>query len=174
MKLKSILLLIGSIFIIIGITLKTKIYYHNYLINKQEIKAVTNYFNQQNNEYIAIIEIPKINLKKGIKENDNVDKGIMLLDKDKIIDNTFILAAHSGNCDICYFNQLDTIKKNDIIYFYYNHIKFTFEIFKIERKRKSTFTLQDDKDTITLITCEKNNEDYQIIMIGKLIKKERM
>ena len=173
MKLKNVLLLISSIFIIIGITLKTSNQYHSYLINKKEKKAITNFINKQKSEYIAIIEIPQINLKKGIREDDNVDKGIMLLDKDKVINDTFILAAHSGNCEVCYFNHLDELKNKDIIYFYYNKMKYTFEIIKIERKRKLTFTLQNEVNTITLITCEKDNDDYQIIIIGNLISKEK-
>lgn len=173
MQLKNILIIISSLFIIIGSTLKTSNNYHSYLINQKENKAITNFINNQASEYIAIIEIPQINLKKGIREDDNVDQGIMVVDKEKFLNNNFILASHSGNCTVCYFNHLDELKTNDMIYLYYNRDKYTFVIREIERKRKLTFTLHDEHNTITLITCEKNNDDYQIIIIGNLISKEK-
>lgn len=172
MKSKIILLFISSILIIVGLTLKTSTYYHNYLIQKQEINTLTNFFNNQIDEEIAILEIPKINLKKTIQDNQNVDEGIMVIDKDKLINNDIILAAHSGNCDICYFDRLDELKKDDLVYFYYNHIKLTFKILEIQVKRKLTFMLPDKENTITLITCQKDNRDYQLIIIGQLIDKE--
>ena len=173
MQVKNILIIISSLFIIIGLTIKTSNNYHSYLISQKENKAITNFINNQASEYIAIIEIPYIKLKIGIREDDNVDQGIMLLDKDKVSNDTFILASHSGNCEVGYFNHLDELKNKDIIYFYYNNMKYTFEIIEIERKRKLTFTLQDKVNTITLITCEKDNDNYQIIIIGNLISKEK-
>ena len=52
--------------------------------NKKEHNNIVNYIkNNDSSNYISVLEIPKINLKKGIKINTNVDEGISIIDIDK-------------------------------------------------------------------------------------------
>lgn len=164
-------LVISICLIILGFSFKVNNKYEKYIIEKKEIDSINNFIEKKDNElnYYAIIEIPKINLKRGINENDNVNKGIVILSNDI---NNIILASHSGNCDKCYFSSLDKLDVNDLIYFYYDNIKYIYKIDDITLKEKNTFKLDYLKDTITLITCSKNNENMNIIIIGKLISKE--
>ena len=174
MKLKIIILLISIIFIIIGLAIKTEMYYKKYQISKKEFDSINRFIeNKLEDEYIAVLEIPKINLKRGLKLNTTVDEGITILDYNKFITGNIILASHSGNCDICYFSRLDVLKVNDNIYIYKDNIKYIYQVDNIEEKRKNTFKLEDDIDSITLITCKKNTNDIQIIIKGKLIRKNK-
>lgn len=174
MKLRISIIILSSTFIIIGITIKAKLYYKEYNINKEEQKNIINYIeNKDNSNYISILEIPKINLKRGIKLDTNVDKDITIIDYNKFINNNIILASHSGNCDVCYFKKLDKLELNDLIYLYKDNIKKIYIIESIIEKKKNTFKLEDDIDSITLITCKKNTLDTQIIIKAKLIREEK-
>ena len=93
----------------------------NYIDNKQD-----------SDEYIAVLEIPSINLKKGIvsisSNKNNVNKNVYML-KETILPNDnntshIILASHSGNSSISFFKDLNKVIKKDIIYFYYNNYKY--------------------------------------------------
>ena len=77
MKLKIILILISSLFIITGISFNINDCYNNYVIEKNEFKNIYNYFKGENN-YLFVLEIHKINLKRGINNNQNVDKDIVI------------------------------------------------------------------------------------------------
>ncbi len=172
MKLKSIIL-ISSLFIIIGITLKCNNYYQNYKIQKQEINSIANYLeHKDNNDFVAILEIPKINLKRGLKKDSNVDEDITIIDYQRFLNNDIILASHSGNCSICYFNRLDELKNEDIIYLYKDNVKYTYQIYNIKELKKNSFKIENHNNTITLITCHKIKDDIQIIIEAKIINDE--
>lgn len=172
MKLKISLVVIFSIFIIIGISMKINNYYKKYQINKIELNNINNYIKNNNkNNYISILEIPSINLKKGLKNNNDVEQGIAILDYDKYELGNIILASHSGNCDICYFSNLDKLKTNDYIYLYKDNIKYIYKINSIKELKKNTFKLEDTINSITLITCKKSDNNYQIIIKGLLCDK---
>ena len=168
MKLRISLIIISSLFIIIGVTIKYNDYYNNYKIEKNELNNIYNYIEGKNNDYLFILEIPKINLKRGIKNNTNVDEDIVIIDYQKYINGDIILASHSGNCRTCYFNKLDLLTNNDLIYIYKDNIKYTYKIESIEEKVKQTFKLEDSSNSITLITCKKNTNNIQIIIMGIL------
>lgn len=173
MKLKISLLVIFSIFIIIGISIKINNYYKKYQINKIELNNINNYIKKNNNTYISILEIPSINLKKGLNYNNNVEQGIAILDYHKYDLGNIILASHSGNCNVCYFSNLDKLKINDYIYLYKDNIKYIYKINSIKELKKNTFKLEDTINSITLITCKKSDNNYQIIIKGTLISKNK-
>ena len=164
-------LIVSICLIILGTSFKVNSKYEKYLLEKKEINSISNFIEKKDNElkYCAIIEIPKIKLKKGINENNNVDKGIVFLSNDI---NSIILASHSGKCATCYFNSLDKLEIKDLVYFYYDNIKYIYEISDIKIKEKNTFKIDYLKDTITLITCVKTENNMNIIITGKLISKE--
>ena len=145
--------------------------------NVEKIDSVKNY----SDSYISILEIPKINLKKGMYEinskfND-VDKNIEINSKSNMPDTekgNFILEAHSGLSLTSYFNNLEKLTKNDIVNVYYNNIKYIYLIdnfYDIDKTGKAIIKRAYNKNTITLITCKKN-ENKQIIYIGYLKEKK--
>ena len=174
MKLRIGLIIIFSLFIIFGFKIKINDYYKKYKVDKEEMKSIGNYIeNNDKSDYISVLEIPKISLKRGIKNNKNVDNDIAILDDDKFNNGDIILLSHSGNCDICYFNRLDELNINDEIYIYNDNIKYIYRIDSIEEKIKNTFKLEDSINSVTLITCKKDTDNIQIIIKANLYKKEK-
>lgn len=148
--------------------------------------------NEQNNEntedkgtkynYIGILEIPKINLKNGFlgldSKYNNVDynitviKGSTFPDTDK---SNLILAAHSGICPVCYFENLYNLVLGDYAYIYYNNIKYTYKIVDIyEVEKDGTVAIYRDytKSGLTLITCTRNSDTKQTVYILDMESKE--
>lgn len=132
-------------------------------------------------DYVGILEIPNINLKQGFLDMNsiynNVDYNITVIsgstfpDKEK---NNLILAAHSGICSVCYFDNLYKLKLNDVAYIYYNNIKYTYKIVNIyEVEKNGTVAIYRDysKNTLTLITCTRNSNTKQTVYILELTNK---
>ncbi len=191
--------IIGSFFLTIGVSIIVipKILKMNYLI--QEDRKVEEFMNNQNDDlnsedlnlesnssdvtsnvqneildYIAVIEIPKINLKKGIYPKDSylnsINNGIEILKEaeyPEIPNSNFILASHSGSSYISYFKDLDKISIEDEIFIFYKKIQYKYRVvnkYEVDKTGKASIIRNFDKRTLTLITCKKNY-DKQIIFI---------
>ena len=90
--------------------------------------------NQYQEDYLAKLEIPKINVKRGFldvkSKYNNVDYNVTVINGSTMPDednNNLILASHSGYCSVCYFHDLYKIELNDIAIIYYKGAEF-FEI----------------------------------------------
>ena len=104
-------------------------------------KLVKNYFNSNDKEiakqtkdnYIGILEIPKIKLQKGFydinNKKNNVNKNIQVLKNSTMpSENNSVLAiaSHSGNGKKAFFKNLYKLEINDQINIYYqNKIYYT-------------------------------------------------
>lgn len=132
--------------------------------------------------YIGVLEIPKINLKKGLVDKtspkNNVNKNIYLLKETILPDEQAIshilLAAHSGNSYVSFFKNLRKLEITDKVYFYYKGMKYIYEIFdKYEIEKTGVAKLnQTNMSDIALITCI-SGTNKQIIYIAKLIDEEK-
>ena len=117
--------LIGLIFIIIGISIPL------YILSDNKVKEITYEKRVENKlinkeEYFAILEIPKINLKRELynldDEKNHVDKNILIHKNSTFPSETksnIILAAHSGFGANAYFKNLYKLKINDEAIIYY-------------------------------------------------------
>lgn len=134
----------------------------------------------QEENYIGILEIPKINLKKGLVDknspSNNVNKNIYTLKEttlpDERINSHIILASHSGNSYISYFKNLKKLDMKDKVYFYYKNVKYIYEISnKYEIDKTGTTELKiTNKSDITLITCI-SGTNKQVVYVANLIDK---
>ena len=131
--------------------------------------------------YIAVLEIPQINLKQGLvspnsKYND-VDYNIKILDTSMMpdtINSNLIIAAHSGNSQVSFFKNLNKLRLNDEIYLYYENNKYHYKVDKTYEVNKTgwiNIIRNRDKTTITLITCKPNDDKKQLVYIAYLIDK---
>ena len=124
-------------------------------------------------KYIGILEIPKINLKRGFYDlNDSkniIDKNITLL---KINKNIIVFAAHSGNAYIAYFNDIKKLQKKDIIIVDYKHKKEIYEVYSkgLDDKDGKIKITKEKNKRLVLVTC--NNNDKNNYLIIKAQKKE--
>ena len=194
--------IIGSLFILLGITLISLKVFSNYYLDKQEDKAIQEYLDYKPDttvkvdnstttikeeketvtyNYIAVLEIPKINLKRGLfpinDKNNNVDKNVEILknsDMPNVTNGTLVLAGHSGNSRIAYFHKLYKLKESDQVYIYYQNIKYIYQVSKIERQDKDgtiSFTKTKDTTELILTTCDQQNKGKQIVVVAKLVDK---
>lgn len=144
--------------------------------NQQSVVVDNNY------NYIGILEIPKINLKRGFldlnSKYNNVDYNVTLIkgstfpNKDE---SSLILAAHSGICSICYFDSLFNLSFGNQAYIYYNNIKYIYKLTDIyEVDKIGTVAIRRDysKRGLVLITCTRNSDTKQTVFIFELIDQE--
>ena len=146
------------------------------IISKNHSKKI---FKNNEIKYSSVIEIPKINLKRGLFDIDSkynsVNYGIEILKESTMPDkenSNLILAGHSGNSRISYFKNLNKLVIGDEIIIYYNNNLYTYRVSEIyEINKTGTINLTDkNKSVITLITCRYNTNN-QIIIIGDYILK---
>ena len=129
--------------------------------------------------YLGILEIPKINLKRGFydltSKYNNVDDNITVINGSTFPDqsnNNLILAAHSGDCNYCFFDKLYKLKINDIANIQYKNNKYQYKIVNIyEVKKDGTVVIHRnyDKSCLTLITCTRNSNTKQTVYIFEQI-----
>ena len=144
-------------------------------VTSDEVNSDTNI-----NDYIAVLEIPAINLTRGLVDksspNNNVNKNIYML-KDTVLPDEdtishIILASHSGNSYVSFFKNLYKLDINDEIYFYYKNSKYIYSIYKIDEvdKTGNIELKKTNSSDITLITC-KGNLKKQIVIYATLKSK---
>ena len=131
--------------------------------------------NQNVYNYIGVLEIPKLNLKRGFLElgsrYNNVDYNVTVINGSTFPgeeNNNLILAAHSGNCSYCYFDKLYRLSLGDIAYVTYAGIKHSYKIVNIyEVPKTGTVAIHRDytKNVLTLITCTRNTNNKQSVYI---------
>ena len=86
------------------------------------------------------------------------------------VNSNLILASHSGTSSIAYFKHLDEITYNDVVYIYYQNIKYKYivaQIYDVAKTGHIEIKRLQNKTTITLITCKKNS-NLQTVYIGYL------
>lgn len=130
-------------------------------------------------DYLGVLEIPKINLKRVFfdidsKEND-VNKNIELIkgsDMPSVKGGNLIIAAHSGDSYVSYFKTLDKLEIGDLAYVYYNDVKYIYKLFskyEVLKTREIKVKRDNEKNILTLTTCNKLDEMLQMIYLFELI-----
>ena len=147
----------------------------------EEVSVETPMVKEKTDNYIGVLEIPKINLKKGIVDktsaSNNVNKNICTLREttlpDEQINSHIILAGHSGNSYVSFFRNLKKLDMKDKVYFYYKGVKYIYEVsnkYEIE-KTGTTELKQTNISDITLITCI-SGTNKQVVYVATLIDQE--
>ncbi len=144
----------------------------NEVTNEEEIiKTVYN--------YNIILEIPKIDLIKGIFSigsiYNNVSKNVEIMEYSNMPNEygNVVLASHSGTSSVAYFNDLKDLVINDVIYLYYEDVKYIYEVIDIYTIEKNgMFDLENDSiSNVYLITCV-TGTNYQLVVKGSLKAEE--
>ena len=186
---------ISLLMLIFALSLFCSYHIYYYCINELNNKKVDKYIEEivvNNNpkvivektleakeDYLGILEIPKLNLKQGFynidSKNNDVNKSVMLLKNSVMPDNvnsTIILAAHSGNSYVGYFKNLDKLNIEDKINIYYQKNKYQYTVTNIYELDKNGHILVDKnihENILVLTTCSKN-EEKQLVVYAKLLK----
>jgi len=191
MKQKIINLLL--ILIIIQMLILIKLFINNIVAKKEtakELKSINYILNSKIGtpskvddiiKYEIIIEIPNINLKKGIlkkeDKDNNIDSNITILAESKYPneDGNIYIAAHSGNGNHSFFNDLVKLKMKDQVYLYHKDIKYIYEINQVKEisKNEKSSILTKNSNNLILITCsQKDKNKYFIIILSKIKETE--
>ena len=146
-------------------------------LQKNNVESNTNNLSNNNEDFIAILEIPKINLKKGLYDitssKNNVNKNIEILngsDYPNIKNGNFILAGHSGTGQYAYFNNLVKLETDDYAYVYYNGIKYSYKLkrfYEVDKTGSANLIKNKNASNLTLITC-KINTNKQLVFVFDL------
>ena len=141
-----------------------------------------NNHNQNVENYIAYISIPKIELNRGIYNTtltlNNVNKNIYVHPAstfpNNVSGNNLILASHSGSSSISYFKKLYKLALEDDVYLEYNGKTYHYKIKNIYTVLKDgtvALRVKQNVSTISLITCTKGDSKTQTIYICELINE---
>ena len=193
-KRKSLIIL-GSFLIILSFSILFLKYFNLYKNDEKEKKSLENFYIKEevinkdikeekveqtkssNYDYVAVLRIPKINLKKGLvsknSKYNNIEYNVTiheLSSRPDEINGNVILMAHSGTAYISYFNNLKYLNINDHIYLDYNNKTYNYKItniYDVEKTGSLNIKRNNNKSTITLITC-RDNSNKQIVVIGEI------
>jgi len=120
----------------------------------------------QPEEFLWYLEIPSINLKAKINEGTTkeiMDEYIGHFEETSKFDGNVGLAAHNRGYKNNYFENLKKVKKDDIIFYYYNGQNKKYRVISnsiIEDTDWSIFEQTQD-NIITLVTCVENEPTYR-------------
>ena len=192
----SILIMIGVFFIFLGSSYLIYNQYNNEKHDSNNDGLIEDYFKVEDEivetpqkeieedpvskekiDYIAVLEIPKIKLKRGIVDKNssynNVNRNIYTLKETTMPDEEdnshIMLASHSGNSYISYFKNLNKLNLNDEVYFFYKNNKYVYKVIKkYEVEKTGTVKLSKKSSSdITLITCVSGTNN-QIVLVANL------
>ena len=145
-------------------------------INKFEEKKKIN--KMIKNKYWGYIEIPKLKIYYGFyslnDQKNQIKNGIEVMSGSSlpsINGSNIVLVAHSGIAYNVLFDRLDVLGIEDEVNLYFNNIKYIYKVKRILKKDKKDIlpTIKTNKNTLTLITCDKKEKDKNLIVYLELI-----
>lgn len=151
---------------------------YNQKIDEKKEKTLVEKIN--NEEYLGILTIPKINLKAGFyhinSSKNNVNNSVSIL-KESIMPNSnnsiIYLAAHSGTGYLAYFKNIDMLTDNDIMIITYNGSDYYYvvnNIYEMPKNGEIVIKRNVNEKYLVLTTCSKN-DNMQLIITAKMINR---
>lgn len=132
-----------------------------------------------NYNYIGYLDIPKINLKRGFvslnSKYNSISYNVMLIKGSSMPDvknGNLILAAHRGNSSVSFFDKLYKLNLGDEANVTYNDKVYTYKLVNtyLEAKDGTIAIYRDEnKTTLTLITCTRGDKKTQTVFIFELV-----
>ena len=124
-------------------------------------------------QYYGVIEIPRIELKRGFYNTDSkyntIEKNVAMVEGStmpNVDKGNLMLMAHSGDSYISYFAYLYVLDKGDNVFITYDGVKYQYKIVDIYYVEKNGLVLikrDVEKTALTLITCTTDSK-YRIIV----------
>ena len=130
-------------------------------------------------KYYGVIEIPRIELKRGFYNTDSkyntIEKNVTMVQGSTMPDvdkGNLILMAHSGWAAISYFEYLYNLSIGDYAYVTYAGKQYAYKlvsVYDVAKTGKVKVVRNYEKTTLTLITCTRNNDKAQTVYILELV-----
>ena len=141
-------------------------YYHN---NSVEVSSYYNNDSSFNYKSDMVINIPKIKLdavvKKATDNFSNLNKNLVYY-KNNNYKKGIVIFGHSGVGYGTYFNRLDELYINDIVYLYKDKLKIKYVVSSISYVNDNDLNVIDinKKGILRLITCKKNDNKRRLVV----------
>ncbi len=129
--------------------------------------------------YIGYVEVPSVKIKRGFVSPDSkynsVGYNVMVIKGSEMPDvknGNLILAAHRGNSSVSFFDKLYKTKRRDKAIITYGGKTYTYELVNsYEESKDGSLTIKRNANvnTLTLITCTRNNKKTQTVFIFELV-----
>ena len=202
-------ILVGFFFILMGLIIYSgKVIYNEYLDRKDNqkveefldiqddrdvdeiyfdtevIEEIEDITTPSDDNYIGVLEIPKINLKRGFLSIDNPDntvsKNIQVIkesDMPDVENGLLIIAGHSGTGRLAFFKELHKLSDMDKAYVYYKNTKYTYTVidkYEVEKTGRALIKRKKNITSLALITCNQEDKTKQIIYILRQDGRENL
>lgn len=202
-------ILVGFFFILMGLIIYSgKVIYNKYLDSKDNqkveefldiqddrdvdeiyfdtevIEEIEDITTPSDDNYIGVLEIPKINLKRGFLSIDNPDntvsKNIQVIkesDMPNVENGLLIIAGHSGTGRLAFFKELHKLSDMDKAYVYYKNTKYTYTVidkYEVEKTGRALIKRKKNITSLALITCNQEDKTKQIIYILRQDGRENL
>ena len=134
-------------------------------------EKIEDYVSLEKNNYYGYLIIPSLNITYGFydihNEFNNVDKNVTLINSN--IENTYVLAAHSGMGNLAYFNDLKYLRKKDKIYLKFENKTLEYEVVNIRSNIKNgKIRIKNKENQLILTTCDQIKKGNQLIIEANL------
>lgn len=134
-------------------------------------EKIENNVSLEKNNYYGYLIIPSLNMTYGFydihNEFNNVDRNVTLINSN--IENTYVLAAHSGSGNLAYFNDLKYLKKYDELYLKFKDKSLKYEIINIKSEKKNgKIKIKNKENQLILTTCDQIKKGNQLIIEANL------
>ena len=190
----TIIILIGGFFLSYNYVKAKKVMAYDYMNNIFFTETSENGVEEENiisnsdtgvpnedidpNQYIGTLIIDKIGFNKGFypkeSELNDVDKNLLLVkeaDYPNVEKGNLIIAGHSGSGWAGFFDDLHKLSVGDTAKVIYNNKTYTYKfvnIYKAPKVGNISIYRNQNRTTLTLVTCTNFDSTTQTIYIGEL------
>lgn len=190
----TIIMIIGGFFLSYNYVKSKKVMAYDYMNNVFFTQATENGIEEENiisdsdtgfpdaqvdpNQYIGTLIIDKIGFNKGFypkkSELNDVEKNLLLVkesDYPNVKKGNLIIAGHSGDSWKSFFNDLYKLSVGDTAKVIYNNKTYTYKfvnIYKAPKVGNISIYRNQNRTTLTLVTCTNFDSTTQTIYIGEL------
>lgn len=190
----TIIMIIGGFFLSYNYVKSKKVMAYDYMNNVFFTQATENGVEEENiisdsdtevpnasvdpNQYIGTLIIDKIGFDKGFypkeSELNDVEKNLLLVkesDYPNVKKGNLIIAGHSGDSWKSFFNDLYKLSVGDTAKVVYNNKTYTYKfvnIYKAAKVGNISIYRNQNRTTLTLVTCTNFDSTTQTIYIGEL------
>lgn len=138
---------------------------------ENKIQEDENGKNENQEEYDWYIEISSIKLKAPIKETTEMEvlnNYVGHFEETPLLNGNVGLAGHNRGYEKNYFEDLNQIKKGEVIKYKYYDFEKTYIVDQIEIIKNTDWSYLEntEENKITLITCIENKPDYRLCIQG--------
>ena len=91
-----------------------------------------------------------------------------------VANSLLAIAGHSGNGRNAFFTNLNKLTTSDLIFIYYNGIKYIYyvtEIYEVDKNGTININRNYDKKTLVLTTCSEEKDSKQLVVKAEVTEE---